>query len=128
MSKAKSAGLRKNIKHETHESSESIAAPVTKTEEVIDWQVLKKSERLSKIYDAFAACAEESKRTNQMIPKDHPLRQKVDYIPDRYRSNEINEDLVLEFTENFRHNYIQLYPFRPPLLLSPMNEVGIHVR
>jgi hypothetical protein len=132
-SKAKSAGLRKQAVKQEVTAEVSEVTPVKPTEEVIDWQQLQKSERLQKIFDAFALVAEEERDSHKNLLHgrhnmfNSPLRQKIDYIPDRYRSNDIKEDLILEFTERFRQQYVQLYPFRPPLLLSPKNEVGIHV-
>lgn len=38
--------------------------------------------------------------------------------------NTLKESLVLEFVEHFRKQFIQLYPDRRPLILSPLNEAG----
>eukprot|EP00906_Rhabdomonas_costata_P030675 RCo043369 len=46
-------------------------------------------------------------------------------FPTSYRSNSPKEDLCLEFVEHFRGQYVQLFPERPPLMLSPLNECGI---
>lgn len=42
-------------------------------------------------------------------------------------SNSVKEDVVLEYVEHFRHQYIHVYPTRSPLLLSPENEYGVYV-
>jgi hypothetical protein len=39
-----------------------------------------------------------------------------------YTSNSAKETVVLDFVENFRAQYAQLFPTRAPLLLSPVNE------
>eukprot|EP00758_Cryptobia_borreli_P002773 Tbor_TRINITY_DN3276_c0_g1::TRINITY_DN3276_c0_g1_i1::g.23741::m.23741 len=41
---------------------------------------------------------------------------------DSYTRNTHKEDLVLEMAENFRSQYVSLYPTRAPLLLSPYTE------
>eukprot|EP01006_Ploeotia_vitrea_P026913 TRINITY_DN59825_c0_g1_i1.p1 TRINITY_DN59825_c0_g1~~TRINITY_DN59825_c0_g1_i1.p1 ORF type:complete len:865 (-),score=87.34 TRINITY_DN59825_c0_g1_i1:1139-3733(-) len=46
-------------------------------------------------------------------------------FPPTYTSNSPKEDLCLEFVEHFRGQYVQLFPTRAPLLLSPVNETGI---
>lgn len=43
-------------------------------------------------------------------------------FPATYTSNTQKEDLVLEAVENFRAQYVALYPTRAPLILSPQNE------
>lgn len=43
-------------------------------------------------------------------------------FPISYRTNSPKEDLCLEFVEHFRSQYVQLFPTRPPLMLSPENE------
>lgn len=45
-------------------------------------------------------------------------------FPESYTSSTQKEDLVLEAVENFRAQYVALYPTRAPLLLSPQNECG----
>ncbi|MFN3841624.1 MAG: hypothetical protein ACK4RF_13040, partial [Cyclobacteriaceae bacterium] len=47
--------------------------------------------------------------------------------PAAYRENNIREMLVLEYVENFRVQYVQLFPDRPPLFLCPKNEAGVQV-
>jgi len=44
------------------------------------------------------------------------------HFPESYRINSSKEDLVLEYVEHFRKQYIQLYPTRPPLILNPPND------
>lgn len=41
-----------------------------------------------------------------------------------YASNTQKEDLCLDFVDNFRFQFMALYPSRPPLLLAPLNECG----
>eukprot|EP01062_Namystynia_karyoxenos_P010229 TRINITY_DN13621_c0_g2_i1.p1 TRINITY_DN13621_c0_g2~~TRINITY_DN13621_c0_g2_i1.p1 ORF type:complete len:1002 (+),score=402.03 TRINITY_DN13621_c0_g2_i1:106-3111(+) len=41
---------------------------------------------------------------------------------ERYARNTLKEEMCLEFVENFKNQYCQLYPHRAPLLLSPKNE------
>jgi hypothetical protein len=43
-------------------------------------------------------------------------------FPEAYLHNTQKEDLCLQLIENFRAQYVQLYPARAPLLLSPLNE------
>ena len=45
-----------------------------------------------------------------------------------YRSNSEKEELINEYAENFRRQYVHLYRDRKPLLLSPLNEAGVQVR
>uniref|UniRef100_A0A7S1I6I9 Dynein regulatory complex subunit 7 n=1 Tax=Eutreptiella gymnastica TaxID=73025 RepID=A0A7S1I6I9_9EUGL len=45
--------------------------------------------------------------------------------PLSYTSNTPKEDLCLEYVEHFRSQYVQLFPSRPPLMLSPDNECGV---
>lgn len=45
-------------------------------------------------------------------------------LPDGFTKNTLKESLVLEYVENFRKQFIQLYPDRRPLLLTPANEAG----
>lgn len=40
------------------------------------------------------------------------------------KTNTVKEDVVLEFVNHFREQFEQLFPSRPPLLLSPFNEYG----
>ncbi|EKX54525.1 hypothetical protein GUITHDRAFT_100002 [Guillardia theta CCMP2712] len=42
-----------------------------------------------------------------------------------YSANSNEELLVLEYVENFRRQFVQLYPHRKELLLSPRNECGV---
>eukprot|EP00667_Euglena_gracilis_P002299 EG_transcript_2300 len=45
--------------------------------------------------------------------------------PVSYLSNTPKEDLCLEYVEHFRSQYVQLFPSRAPLMLSPANECGV---
>ncbi|XP_045186908.2 dynein regulatory complex subunit 7-like isoform X2 [Mercenaria mercenaria] len=46
-------------------------------------------------------------------------------FPASYKENLPNENLVLQFAENFRRQYVHLYRDRKPLLLNPVNECFI---
>ena len=46
-------------------------------------------------------------------------------LPRSYSSNSPEELLVLEYVENFRRQFVQLYPDRKDLLLVPRNECGV---
>jgi len=47
--------------------------------------------------------------------------------PDSYRHNSPKEKHLLECVDNFRRQYIYIYPDRKPLLLVPLNECDIEV-
>lgn len=42
-----------------------------------------------------------------------------------YSTNNEEENLVLEYVENFRRQFVQLHPERKGLLLCPRNECGV---
>ena len=44
-----------------------------------------------------------------------------------YRGNSPKEELVLEYVENFRRQFVDIYPNRRELLLTPLNECGVKV-
>lgn len=46
-------------------------------------------------------------------------------LPPSYSNNSEEERLVLEYVENFRRQFVQLYPERKELLLCPRNECGV---
>ena len=46
-------------------------------------------------------------------------------LPRSYSTNSPEELLVLEYVENFRRQFVQLYPDRKDLLLVPRNECGV---
>lgn len=46
-------------------------------------------------------------------------------LPTSYSQNGDEELLVLEYIENFRRQFVQLYPDRKELLLCPRNECGL---
>lgn len=46
-------------------------------------------------------------------------------LPHSYSSNSTKEELALEYVENFRRQFISLFPDRQPLLLFPKNECGV---
>lgn len=48
-------------------------------------------------------------------------------VPNEYKSNNVKENLVLSFAENFRRQFVHLYRDRKPLLLNPLNECGTEV-
>ena len=47
--------------------------------------------------------------------------------PDSYQHNSFREKSVIECVDNFRRQYIYIYPDRKPLLLMPLNECGVEV-
>jgi hypothetical protein len=49
-------------------------------------------------------------------------------LPASYRSNSKKEKLCLDYVANFERQFIDLYPYRAPLLLCPINECGLAVR
>ena len=46
-------------------------------------------------------------------------------LPHSYKSNSTKEELALEYAENFRRQFVSLFPDRRPLLLFPKNECGV---
>jgi hypothetical protein len=46
-------------------------------------------------------------------------------LPLAYRGNTTKELLCLEYVENFRQQFEQAFPDRPPLFLSALNEAGV---
>lgn len=52
----------------------------------------------------------------------------VNELPNEYKSNNVKENLVLSFAENFRRQFVHLYRDRKPLLLNPLNECGTEVK
>eukprot|EP01063_Lacrimia_lanifica_P014099 TRINITY_DN20766_c0_g1_i1.p1 TRINITY_DN20766_c0_g1~~TRINITY_DN20766_c0_g1_i1.p1 ORF type:complete len:929 (+),score=414.41 TRINITY_DN20766_c0_g1_i1:108-2894(+) len=46
-------------------------------------------------------------------------------LPETYWRNTTKEEMCLEFVDNFKNQYTQLYPNRAALLLSPRNESGM---
>jgi len=48
--------------------------------------------------------------------------------PDSYQHNSSKEKRILECVDNFRRQYIYIYPDRKPLLLAPLNECDTEVR
>jgi hypothetical protein len=55
------------------------------------------------------------------------IKQFANLLPDNYAKNDIKEDLVLEYVEQFRQQYVHLFSSRPPLMLFPKNELGCKV-
>jgi len=55
------------------------------------------------------------------------IKQFKNLLPDNYAKNDIKEDLVLEYVEQFRQQYVHLFSTRPPLMLFPKNELGCKV-
>jgi len=49
----------------------------------------------------------------------------VEELPSTYRMNSNKEDLCLEYVENFRTQFVQLFPKRKELLLCPKNECKV---
>ena len=66
----------------------------------INWQQLNKGERLERVKNVFPPSIKE-------------------------KTNTVKEDLVLQYADHFREQYEQLFPHRPPLLLSPRNEYNV---
>ena len=62
------------------------------------------------------------------IDKERRLKELVDsgemQFPDSYRKNSTKEEMCLEFVDNFKNQFTQLYPSRSALLLTPRNECG----
>lgn len=48
-------------------------------------------------------------------------------FPASYKDNLPKENLVLQYAENFRRQYVHLYRDRKPLFLNPINECGVDV-
>jgi hypothetical protein len=46
-------------------------------------------------------------------------------VPKSYLTNTTKEDTVLEYVEDFRRQFVQVFPERRPLLLCPKNEMGV---
>ena len=45
-------------------------------------------------------------------------------LPHSYKSNSTKEELALEYVENFRRQYVGIFPNRAPLVLFPKTSVG----
>ena len=62
-----------------------------------------------------------------MSKKKQLLQSKVNLatVPLSYRSNTGREAALLDYSEHFRRQFIQLYPSHPPLNLCPFNECNI---
>lgn len=54
------------------------------------------------------------------------IRTKVSTLPSSYSSTSDKEAKTLEYVESFRAQFIELYPQRRPLLLTPVNECGVN--
>jgi hypothetical protein len=46
-------------------------------------------------------------------------------LPHSYRENSAKEEAVLEYVENFRRQFVLLFPARRELMLCPVNECGV---
>jgi len=46
-------------------------------------------------------------------------------LPPSYTSNTSKEETILEYVEDFRRQFVQVFPERRPLLLCPLNEAGV---
>lgn len=55
------------------------------------------------------------------------MGEKVITIPEPYKLNTPRDEVVLEYIDNFRRQFVQLYPDRPKLFLSARNEHGAEV-
>lgn len=49
----------------------------------------------------------------------------VSNFPRTYSSNNSKEQLLLQYVEDFRRQFVATHPSFPPLLLYPKNEVGV---
>lgn len=49
-------------------------------------------------------------------------------IPEPFQENNQGDEIVLEYLDNFRRQFVQLYPDRPKLFLHPKNEHGAEVQ
>jgi len=49
----------------------------------------------------------------------------LEALPESYKTNNLKEELVLAFVDNFRTQFVELYPLRKDLLLTPPNECGV---
>mmetsp|Transcript_26582 Transcript_26582/g.52382 ORF Transcript_26582/g.52382 Transcript_26582/m.52382 type:complete len:109 (-) Transcript_26582:2463-2789(-) len=45
--------------------------------------------------------------------------------PKSYSTNTSKEETVLEYVEDFRRQFVQVFPQRRPLMLCPKNECGV---
>ena len=54
-------------------------------------------------------------------------RLKITEYPIKTTSNTAKEETVLEYVEDFRRQFVQVFPDRRPLLLFPKNEAGVRV-
>jgi len=71
--------------------------------------------------------------SNKQITPRGVLNKKYDRIahlaedatPESAKKNTVKEEIVLEFAEHVRKQFVQLYPQFPDLLLSPANECGV---
>lgn len=52
---------------------------------------------------------------------------KVISIPEPHKNNTPKDEVVLEYIDNFRRQFVQLYPERIKLFLCPKNEYGVEV-
>jgi hypothetical protein len=52
---------------------------------------------------------------------------KEENLPETYKTNTDQENVILSCCENFRRQFVHLYRDRKPLLLCPLNEGGIEV-
>merc|ERR1719399_1808405 len=65
------------------------------------------------------------------VPAAEPTKEEriaamaTDSLADSYKTNTLKEELVLAFVDNFRTQFIELYPLRRELLLTPPNECGV---
>jgi hypothetical protein len=65
--------------------------------------------------------------TQFLLQKQQIIDKTVDRnsLAKSYSSNSAKELTLLEYCEDFRRQFIQLYPTRRPLLLTPKNECGV---
>jgi len=65
-----------------------------------------------------------------VTPRDPTKNERIesmpkDPLPNSYKSNTLREELVLGFVNNFRSQFVELYPLRRELILCPPNECGV---
>ena len=81
-----------------------------------------------------------SRPNSVTIPPIHPVIQPiqkrvqskqagydVSKLPESYRTLTPDEETIVEYVDNFRKQFGQLYPNRTDILLFPKNECGVTV-
>ena len=73
---------------------------------------------------------EETESVNLEETEPEPIKPEIVILPPdnslpTYISNNDKENLILQYAENFRRQFVHLYRDRKPLFIQPMNEYGI---